>query len=187
MITYHSVTLKAQESRQGLTELLGVLSTKSDTRLIFTYPNADPAYDAIMTETKAFVRDHDHAVGFASLGSVKYLSCLAQVDALVGNSSSGLLEMPYFKKATVNIGSRQAGRLRAQSVIDCEPNRARISQAIDQVYTLEFAQKLRSTQALYDGGDSVAKIMDVLKQTQYQELNHKAFFDLPPYMGHNIA
>ena len=100
-------------------ELLAALADLQDTAIIFTMPNADTGGRALLEKIKVFCAGHENAYWFSSLGHESYLSCLAQVDAVVGNSSSGLTEAPTFKVATINIGDRQLGRLRAQSVIDC--------------------------------------------------------------------
>ena len=103
-------------------ELLAVLAKLEDTQLIFTMPNAYTDGRTLIKMVEQFASQHSNAHAFTSFGQLRYLSCIAQVDGVVGNSSSGLAEVPSFKIGTVNIGDRQCGRLQATSVINCVPN-----------------------------------------------------------------
>jgi GDP/UDP-N,N'-diacetylbacillosamine 2-epimerase (hydrolysing) len=126
-----------------------------------------------------FVSQHENAHSFKSLGQLRYLSCLAQVDAVVGNSSSGLTEAPSFKKGTINIGDRQKGRLEANSVINCEPNANEITQALNQLYSKDFQDSLIQVSNPYGEGGASQKIISVLKNIDINGVLKKSFYDLP--------
>ena len=111
LITFHPVTLENSSAVRQMQSLLAALTKLEDTQLIFTMPNADTGGRALIKLVKEFASKHPHAHIFPSLGQLHFLSCIAHVDGVVGNSSSGLLEVPSFKKGTINIGDRQRGRL----------------------------------------------------------------------------
>jgi GDP/UDP-N,N'-diacetylbacillosamine 2-epimerase (hydrolysing) len=142
LVTFHPATLECDFIELQMNELLSALDSLADTNLIFTYPNADTKSRILIDMVKKFVATHPNSQAFESLGQLTYLSCLSQVDGVVGNSSSGLLEAPSLGIGTINIGDRQNGRLKAASVIDCEPTKASILNAIDQLYTSEFRENL---------------------------------------------
>ena len=100
------------------------------------------------------------------------------MDAVVGNSSSGLLEAPSFKIGTINIGDRQLGRLRAQSIIDCKPEQKNIEQALEKLYSDEFQANLKNAQNPYGTGNASIKIIDVIKKTDVSNIIKKSFYDL---------
>lgn len=130
LITFHPVTLEESTAKVQMIELLLSLETLSpEIGLIFTMPNADTDGRIIFELVKEFTSSHSNAWYFTSLGQTRYLSCLQFVDAVVGNSSSGIIEAPSFKIGTINIGDRQKGRLRAKSIIDCEPKKIEIGRA----------------------------------------------------------
>lgn len=178
LITFHPVTLEPQSCEQQMAELLMALSDLKDIQLIFTLPNADTDGRVLFRQIEAFVARYPNAHAFASLGQLRYLSCIAQVDGVVGNSSSGLTEVPSFKKGTINIGDRQRGRLCAASVINCEPNQISIRQAIQQLYSSEFQIRLAATQNPYDGGEASTRIVTILEQQEPDHLLKKKFFDV---------
>ena len=116
---------------------------------------------------------------FESLGQRRYLSLVALVDGVVGNSSSGLAEVPSFHKGTVNIGDRQKGRLRASSVIDCAPDRRSIAEAIGRLYSPAFQEALARVENPYGDGGASRRIVRVLAEHPLQGLVQKRFYDLP--------
>lgn len=173
LITFHPVTLEPLSSTQQFEELLAALQTfDAATGLFLTYPNADNGGRALTRMLENFVAQRDHAAAFPSLGQLRYWSLLAQVSAVVGNSSSGLYEAPSFKVPTVNIGSRQSGREKAASVIDCEPQRAAITQAIKHALTLDCARVVNP----YGDGRSAARIVAALSDiSDFRTLLKKRF------------
>ena len=178
LITFHPVTLEDDTEAQML-ELLGALEARTDTQLIFTMPNADNGGRKVAAIVDAFVAKQANAHSFTSLGQQRYLSCLSLVDGVVGNSSSGLAEAPYFKIGTVNIGDRQRGRLRAASVIDCAPRRADILIAIDKLYDPVFRATLADLENPYGTAGASAAIVRTLRDYPLDALVKKRFFDLP--------
>jgi len=178
MVTFHPVTLATESARQ-FDELLDALETLKNTRVIFTSPNADVDGRSILTKIDCFVSERpETSIAFASLGQVNYFSVLRYVDAVVGNSSSGLAEAPSFRIGTVNIGNRQKGRLKVESVIDCEPTKAAILGAIGQVYSQEFQTNLNQTTNPYGEGNASAKILHILRTTDIPTDSKKVFHDI---------
>lgn len=177
LITFHPVTLDDRPSSvqfQSLLDALDILG--EDMGLILTKPNADSEGRSLHAMIDTFVSSHPNARAYISLGQTLYLSTVAQVDAVVGNSSSGLYEAPSFKKPTVNIGDRQKGRIRASSVIDCAPDRDAIVVAINRAFTMDCSDTINP----YGDGDSSSRIIAILKAVpDPAALLKKHFFDLP--------
>ncbi|MGQ9558026.1 MAG: UDP-N-acetylglucosamine 2-epimerase [Desulfurispora sp.] len=180
LITFHPVTLDSVPSEFQLSELLRALEEisqelSSDIGYIFTSSNADPSGRGLNNLIRQFVNQHNNAVFHTSLGQLVYLSTIAQVDAVVGNSSSGLYEVPSFKKPTVNIGDRQKGRLMAASVISCQPQAEVIKQAIYKAFVLDCNNVVNP----YGDGDSSRKMVDILKSIyDYKALLKKRFYEV---------
>ena len=179
LITFHPVTLEQKSSTDQMQQLLSALDEQNDKQLIFTMPNADTESLSIFKLIEEFVSSHVNAHVFTSLGQLRYYSCINQVDAVIGNSSSGLLEVPTFKKPTINIGDRQKGRLRASSVIDCDPIKSEIIEAIERVYQDEFIHQISNTKNPYGEGGSIEKIINALDSMSFPELLKKEFYDFP--------
>ena len=147
--------------------------------LIFTMPNADSDGRIINGMINDFIKYHPgKAISFASMGHLNYLSTLQFVDGLVGNSSSGLAEAPTFKIGTINIGDRQEGRIKSESVIDCKPNQKSITTAIKKLYSNRFQNKLKSVSNPYGKGDATKKIIKLLINQPIPEEIKKEFYDL---------
>ena len=178
-ITYHPVTLEKQTSEKHFQALLDVLEDLIDVYLIFTMPNADSGGRIIKQMIDEFVLDHfDRSIAFKSMGHLNYVSTMQFVDGVVGNSSSGLAEAPTFKIGTINIGDRQKGRLKAESVIDCEPTRESIRHAIDLLYSKDFQKMLPKVTNPYGKGDAIEKVLCVLKNEPLPKELKKEFYDL---------
>jgi GDP/UDP-N,N'-diacetylbacillosamine 2-epimerase (hydrolysing) len=178
LITFHPVTLEKATAKNQFEELLASLEPMKDTQLIFTMPNADTDGRELIKLVENFVSKHPNARSYISLGQLRYLSCVAQVDGVVGNSSSGLLEAPSFQKGTINIGDRQRGRLQAESVINCEPKRDSISAALKQLYSDHFQASLRHVKNLYGEGGASETIVSIVKTTSLDDILKKNFFDI---------
>lgn len=178
LVTYHPVTLHYGSSQADIAELLGALEALEDCRVIFTMPNSDTGSRDIIRMLEEYVARHSETTKlFASLGQLRYLSCLQYVDAAVGNSSSGLTEVPSFRKATINIGDRQRGRLKAANVIDCPPERDAIQQALETLYSEEFQERLQGVENPYGSGGASDRIVQTLEQTDFTQLLEKRFYD----------
>lgn len=179
MVTFHPVTLERETAGTQMAELLAALDALADTTIVFTLPNADTDGRVLIEMINDFAARHPNAHVFTSLGQVRYLSCLRQVDGMIGNSSSGLTEMPVFRKGTVNIGDRQRGRLKAASVIDCAPDRAAISTAIAMLYSEQFQAGLASVRSLYGEGGTSEAVVRTLETVNLDGILKKRFLDLP--------
>lgn len=179
LITFHPVTLETATAENQMEELLAALAALKDTQLIFTLPNADTDGRALIKRVEQFVAQHPNARAYTSLGQLRYLSCIAQVDGVVGNSSSGLAEVPSFKKGTINIGDRQRGRLQAASVINCEPTRQSISAALKSLYNADFQASLSNVVNPYGEGGASEKVVEIIKHYPIDGVAKKAFYDLP--------
>lgn len=177
LITFHPVTLENATSSGQMAELLAALDAREETKLIFTMPNADTGGRALIDMIEAFVADHPNARAYTSLGQLVYLSCMRHVDAVVGNSSSGLTEAPSFGKGTINIGDRQQGRLKAESVIDCSPDRASIARAFDRLDSSAFQSALLNVRNPYGEGGASEQIVRVLKDYPLESILRKSFHD----------
>ncbi len=179
LVTYHPATLGATSPRDAMLELITALEQFPDARIIFTKPNSDTNGRIIGDLIDDYARDNsERVVVFTSMGQVRYLSALQHVDAVIGNSSSGIIEAPAFKIPTVNIGDRQTGRLKAISVVDCDEKADAISACIRKVLAPEFSEVLKSVKSLYGGGKAAEKIIKILKSTSLDGLVTKRFYDL---------
>lgn len=178
LITFHPVTLEAATATDQMVELLAVLAALSDTQLIFTMPNADTDGRTLIKMVEQFVAQHANARAYTSLGQLRYLSCIAHVDGVVGNSSSGLTEVPSYKKGTINIGDRQRGRLQAASVINCESTRESIKTALERLYSADFQASLSQVCNPYGEGGASEKIIATVKSIALDDVLKKHFFDL---------
>lgn len=179
LVTFHPVTLSAEPSTKQMAAMLEALSVLRDTRIVFTMPNADTEGRLLWEIIQSFVANNPNARAVRSLGQLLYFSCIKHMDGVVGNSSSGLLEVPTFRKGTVNIGERQRGRLRAPSVIDCAGDAASISAALVRLYDPEFQESLASVVSPYGDGGASRKIAEVLRVHDLDGILMKSFYDLP--------
>jgi GDP/UDP-N,N'-diacetylbacillosamine 2-epimerase (hydrolysing) len=178
LVTFHPVTLEGNRSTQQMAQLLLALSELNDTNLIFTMPNADTGGRELSRMIDEFVSSHSNARVYTSLGQLRYLSCMKYVNAVVGNSSSGIAEAPSMGVPTINIGDRQKGRLSANSVIHCEPTHDSIRDAFRRLFEPSFQSKIANTINPYGSGGASKKIVEVLKNYNINNLLKKSFFDL---------
>lgn len=179
LITFHPVTLESQSSAHQMSELLKALDGLQDTHLIFTMPNADTGGRELTSMVDAFVATHPNARAYSSLGQLRYLSCMHIVDGVVGNSSSGLAEAPSMGIGTIDIGDRQRGRLRAASIIHCEPSQDQITQALRTLYSMAFKNSLAQVVNPYGTGGASQRIVEVLAAHPLDQLIKKKFHDIP--------
>ena len=180
MVTYHPVTLENGTSQKQVDKLLNCLSELDDTNIIFTLANSDTHGRIINYMIHDFVDAHSSTTkAFTSMGQLNYLSSLQFVDGVIGNSSSGLSEAPTFKIGTINIGDRQKGRLRAKSVIDCEPTNESINKALKTLYSEDFQKILTLVKNPYYGeGNAAEKILEILRSETLPNELKKEFFDI---------
>ena len=179
LVTFHPVTLENNTAEEQFQELLNAIDKLEDTNIIFTKANSDTDGRVINSMIDEYVsKNKDKSIYFTSLGQLRYLSALQHVNAVVGNSSSGLAEAPSFKIATINIGDRQKGRVKASSVVDCEPNRKSILKAFGRIYSDKFQQNLKNTINPYGNELASKKIVEIIKKTDLTSILKKSFYDL---------
>ena len=179
LVTFHPVTLEIKTSKKHFQELLNSIDELEDTNIIFTKANSDADGKIINQMIDKYTsKNSDKSIGVASLGQLNYLSALQYVDFVIGNSSSGLLEAPSFRIGTINIGDRQNGRIKADSVVDCLPNKKSIKKAIKIVYSKKFQKFLKDVKNPYGDGCASKKIIKVLKSVKLENILKKTFFDI---------
>ncbi|MFY9088407.1 UDP-N-acetylglucosamine 2-epimerase [Arcobacter aquimarinus] len=179
LVTFHPVTLENSTAKEQFQELLDAIDELEETNIIFTKANSDTDGRVINQMIDEYVSKNSHkSIGFTSLGQLRYLSALQFVDVVVGNSSSGLTEAPSFKIGTINIGDRQKGRIKAESVIDCKSDKVSILEAFDKLYSVEFQNILLNIQNPYGDGCASKKIVEVLKNVNLDNILKKSFYDL---------
>lgn len=179
LVTFHPVTLENSTAKEQFQELLDAIDELEDTNIIFTKANSDTDGRVINKMIDEYVVKNFHkSIGFTSLGQLRYLSALQFVDAVVGNSSSGLAEAPSFKIGTINIGDRQKGRIKAESVIDCLPNKKSIEEAFDKLYSKEFDLILKVVENPYGNGCSSIKIIEEIKKFDFSDILKKVFYNI---------
>jgi UDP-N-acetylglucosamine 2-epimerase (non-hydrolysing)/GDP/UDP-N,N'-diacetylbacillosamine 2-epimerase (hydrolysing) len=180
LITYHPASLHTEkDNEKAVKELFKALDNFPDARAIFTKPNSDSGGKIISQIIDDRVaKQPERFVSFVSLGQLKYLSAMQNVDLVIGNSSSGLIEAPALKKPTVNIGIRQQGRLKASSVIDCTENSEAITATIKKALSKDFQVRLTKIISPYGTGNASHEIKEVLKTTPLENIIFKKFYDI---------
>tara|TARA_B100001029_G_C15037865_1_gene441438 strand:+ start:137 stop:1312 length:1176 start_codon:yes stop_codon:yes gene_type:complete len=178
LVTYHPETLKKKSSIYNLKNLFNALKTMQNTTVIFTMPNSDIESMLIYNSISKFVSTRKNYYLFKSLGPKKYYSCCKYSDFMIGNSSSGILEMPTFKKFSINIGERQSGRIKAKSVIDSKAQTQNIIRAIKFVLNPINRLKIKNVINPYGRGGASKKIIKVLKNKKLNNLILKDFFNI---------
>lgn len=182
LVTFHPITLGSAPSSDEMAALLDALAeTPNDIRLVFTMPNADAGGRALSAQIREFTGRHpDRAAAFTSLGQLRYLSAMKHCLAVVGNSSSGIIEAPSLGVGIINIGDRQKGRVQADSVINCLPERGQIAQAVARAITPEYQETARQVINPYGIAGASKKIARIIATFPLADLARKSFHDLPP-------
>lgn len=180
MLTYHPVTLEEATSEEQFRNILGVLDGHKEIFVLFTKANSDTDGRIINQMIDDYVsRNGERCAAYASLGQLKYLSTLQYCDAVVGNSSSGVIEVPSFKIPTVNIGDRQKGRVCAESVINCGNSKAEIESALNKALSDEFKDKIVQVKNPYEGDRTSDRIVEVIHKALCHGIDiKKKFFDI---------
>lgn len=169
LITYHPVTLEIDSIEYQIDNLLDSISA-FDAIYIFTYPNSDFGSKIIIDKINKFVNKNKDAYVYYSLGQKRYLSLLKFSAAMIGNSSSGIIEAPSFKIPVINIGDRQKGRLRSNNIIDVDYSKEKIIEAINKaLYNKKFRESLECIKNVYGDGNVSNRIVDVLKSTEFDK------------------
>ena len=179
LVGFHPETLSKQSVKEQFEELLKAIDKQNDSFFIFTKANADTNGRIINQMMERYVQENpDRAVLFTSLGSLRYLSVMKVATAVVGNSSSGILEAPSIPTATINIGDRQKGRIQANSILNCEAKLQEIEGCIDKVKSKEFRHIVVKSINPYGNGNTSQQIMNVLKSLHLRDLSLKSFYDI---------
>ena len=177
LVTYHPVTLADEKPEISFQALIDALDEFPEYQVILTYPNADDGGRRIIPLLEAYASKNPHRVlAIKSLGQVRYLSAVKYAAAVVGNSSSGIIEVPSFDVATIDIGMRQQGRLAAKSVIHCSPNKKDIVNAIQNGINKSYKYSNEAIDNPYGQGDASGQIIKLLKEIK--ENTFKSFHDL---------
>lgn len=181
LITYHPTTLEPIETiKQDFENILSELDSLKNTTLIFTKSNSDEGGRMINSIIDEYVSlNKNKAITFTSLGQLRYLSALQFVDAIVGNTSSGIVEAPSFKLATINIGNRQKGRMQGKNVINTSTESSSLKKAFAKLYSVDFSEQLKKAiNPYYNGGNAAFKTKEILKNENLETIVTKKFFDL---------
>lgn len=178
LITYHNVTLKSESPERALKEIFKALGSFPQAKIIFTRPNSDTGGRIINELIDSYAATNSSRVKvYANLGTINYLSVMKYADVIIGNSSSGLVETPFFKKPTINIGDRQKGRLKATSVINCNADALQVSDGIMMALSSEFQAQLLNTRSPYGMGNVSNRIKNVIKDISLDNIVLKTFYD----------
>ena len=178
LITYHPVTLEKEAPIETFENILTALDELTDTALIFTHANSDKNGRIINRMITEYVSSHkDKALEFKSLGQLRYLSALQYVDFVIGNSSSGILEVPAFYIPTINIGDRQRGRICNESVINSNNSLEDIKKSITFALDKTFREKIQQQKLLYGNGTAAGKILQIIKEHNHISIK-KSFYNI---------
>ena len=178
LVTYHPETSNNKDPYLQFNKILEALSYFKDTGIIFTLPNADTGRNSISSLVKEFCNSKSNYTYFNSLGSIRYLSCLKYLDAVIGNSSSGIIEAPSFNIPTVNIGNRQKGRIFAKSIINCPLDVNEIQLSIELACSEKYKISISNTKNPYGDGGASKKIIKTIESLNFADLGIKLFHDL---------
>jgi len=180
VVTFHPVTLENNTAKQQMQELLAAMDDHPEYIYVCTKANADAGGRQINFLLDEYAKKMENVYVYESLGTCRYLSALKYADVVIGNSSSGIVEVPSFGIPTINIGDRQKGRIQADSIINCQPDRQEISESIRKAQTASFRRIARDTINPYGDGHTSEAIMDILYEQLIQRSPDlkKKFFDL---------
>jgi len=179
LVTYHPVTLENNSAEKQCRNLLQALEELSDYSVVFTQSNSDPNGRIITDLMKSYVENHPgKAILFPSLGKIRYLSLLQYVKAVVGNSSSGLVEVPSFGIPTLNIGDRQKGRIQAQSVWNCDPSFLSVKSGLSLILSEQFFTSAQQVLNPYEKAGTTDAIYKILQNIPIENLCQKSFYNI---------
>ena len=177
-VTFHPSTLDKESPEKQFQILLNVIDKQEDSFFVFTKANADTGGRIINKMIDDYVsKNSDKARAFSSLGNLRFLSLVKFCDAVVGNSSSGILEVPSLKTATINIGDRQKGRIQAESIINTKVSEIEILDAFEKVKSEEFKNIVKNSVNPYGSGDTTEKMMAELREINLEAFRTKQFYD----------
>lgn len=179
LFTFHPETLSKLKIKEQLNGVMKVLNNKKDLNIIFTYPNIDPGHSEVIKIIKDFHKQNkNRSILVKSFGSLLYYSTLNNIDFVIGNSSSGLLEVPSFNIPTINIGTRQDGRLRNRSVIDCDYKYSSILNSVNKALSKSFKNSIKKDKNLYFQKNSSFNALRIIEKINLKKLLIKKFYDI---------
>jgi GDP/UDP-N,N'-diacetylbacillosamine 2-epimerase (hydrolysing) len=179
IVTFHPVTLKKETSGKHFAQLLEVIDSIKDLKIIFTKTLADTEGRVINQMIDDYVSNNENkSVAFTSMGQLNYISALNYIDVVVGNSSSGVIETPSFKVPTINIGDREKGRIMADNVICVEQNINAIKEAFKKAFSSSFIKSLANMENPYEKPDTAKNIASILADYDIPNSTEKEFYDL---------
>ncbi len=177
LVTFHPVTMENNSAEKQFGALLAALDNFKQLRIIFTMPNSDTNGRIIIEMIKRYVENNaERAVWFTSLGMRRYLSILQYIGGVVGNSSSGIIEVPSFHIPTINIGDRQKGRVAAASVLNCNPEKAAIEENLTAILQPGYKDSLGNIQNPYNKPNTAEEIVKIIKEQKIEPV--KKFYNL---------
>ena len=179
LVTFHPVTLEKDSSKDQFASLLSAFDQYPGHKFIFTGANADTGGQVINQMQKDYQRMHPgQCKVFPSLGYLRYLSAMKLCEAVIGNSSSGMFEAPVLKIPTINIGDRQKGRIRINSIVDCDPSTESICSALSMIFEESFQASLKTMKFPFEKPDTSKKIKKLLQKADLKEILKKQFYDM---------
>ena len=177
LVTFHPETLE-NNTFSNLIQLLNALKKLQNYLIIFTRSNADNENNKFTRKMIKFINKNKNSIIFNSLGAVNYFSVIKQVDFVIGNSSSGVIEIPSMKIPTINVGNRQNGRIKSSSVIDCEPLTENIIEIIKKVRSKKFIKQMKKIKNPYDKNNVASNIVKILENLDFKDIIKKEFYNL---------
>lgn len=179
LVTYHPVTLENHTAASQCQNLLDALDEFPEYKVIFTLPNSDTDGRILIQMIHEYVSRHsERCMSIPSLGLKRYLSALRYVDAVVGNSSSGIIEVPSFGIPTLNIGNRQKGRIAAESVVHCGTDKQEIFDGLKKCLSKEQKEIAQKSLNPYDKENTTKEILDVIKHYPLENIMYKTFYNI---------
>jgi len=179
LVCYHAATNNAKNSIKDLKILLKSINKINDVKFIFTYPNPDPDYSRIIDELKKFTRKNKQKYTLIkNFGSINFFSAIYHSCGIIGNSSSGIIEVPIFRLPTINIGNRQEGREQSSSIINCDFNEKDIINKIKYVMTNKFLKSIKKDNAIFYKKNASEKIAKKIETEAFKKNSIKKFNDL---------
>ena len=161
-----------------MNEIAHALKNYKDFGKFFVYPSADLGGSSIIKIIKRFVEKNPNSYCFSSLDQAEYFSMVKNCNIVIGNSSSGVIEIPSLRVAVLNIGNRQDGRLKSEAIINCPPKRNKIIKNIEKLLTPMMRKKIKKIKNPYDNGDAPQKIVNILEKIKIKNLIRKNFKDI---------
>lgn len=179
VMTYHPVTVPGEDPVAAVDEILAALEMLDGATVVVTRPNPEVGSHAVRDRVDRWIEGRNRAAVYTSLGRRRYSALIAHADVVLGNSSSGLIDAPALGTPTVNVGSRQDGRLRADSVLDCPPRRDAIAASLKDAVSERMQSLGADATSPYGDGHAVDRIIPVLRDTDLDGILVKRFHDLP--------